>query len=80
MIVLLLLIKKKFKWKKLFYEKLYRKRPQLEKENSDFKKITIHQHVPKLSQDESQSIEGILKEQKTLMVFLNYESPGPYDF
>ena len=33
------------------------------------KKITIHQHVPKLSQDESQSIEGILKEQKTLMFF-----------
>ena len=44
-------------------------RLQLEKENSDFKKNTIHQHVPKLSQDESQSIEGILTEQKTLMFF-----------
>ena len=28
-------------------------RLQLEKENSDLKKNTIHQHVPKLSQDES---------------------------
>ena len=31
------------------------------------KKMTTHQDVPKLSQDESQSLEGTLSEQETLM-------------
>ena len=54
-------------------------RLQLEKENSDFKKNTIHQHVPKLSQDESQSIEGILTEQKTLMFLKKKFYESSYD-
>ena len=39
---------------------------QVEKETLD-KKMTTHQDVPKLSQDESQSLEGTLTEHETLM-------------
>ena len=51
---------------KLFYENLYRKRLQVEKDNLD-KKIITYQDVPKLFQDESQSLEGTLSEQETFM-------------
>ena len=57
---------------KLFYENLYRKRLQVEKDNLD-KKIITYQDVPKLSQDESESIEGTLTEHETLMFFKKNE-------
>ena len=46
--------------------------------------MTTHQDVPKLSQDESQSLEGTLSEQETLMFLKkkmkNDKSPGPDGF
>ena len=57
---------------KLFYENLYRKRLQVEKDTLD-KKIITYQDVPKLSQDESESIEGTLTEHETLMFFKKNE-------
>ena len=64
---------------KLFYENLYRKRLQVEKDTLD-KKIITYQDVSKLSQDESESIEGTLTEHETLMFLKkmkNDKSPGP---